>query len=58
LVPRASRWASAAEIDGNASSPPPIAFEDLLVYVRKMREKQAAALERMAGNARELGLDY
>src|SRR3989442_9370990 len=35
-----------------------IAFEDLLAYARKMREKQAAALERMAENARELGLDY
>lgn len=35
-----------------------IAFEDLLAYARKMREKQTAALERMAENARELGLDY
>ncbi|HEX7327094.1 MAG TPA: helix-turn-helix domain-containing protein [Casimicrobiaceae bacterium] len=35
-----------------------VAFEDLLAYARKMREKQAAALERMAENARELGLDY
>jgi excisionase family DNA binding protein len=35
-----------------------IAFEDLLAYARKMREKQAAALERMGQNARELGLDY
>jgi excisionase family DNA binding protein len=35
-----------------------IAFEDLLAYARKMRENQAAALERMADNARELGLDY
>jgi excisionase family DNA binding protein len=35
-----------------------IAFEDLLAYARKMREKQAAALERMAENARELCLDY
>ena len=35
-----------------------IALEDLLIYARKMREKQAAALERMAENARELGLDY
>lgn len=57
LVPRASRWASAAEIDGNTSSPP-IAFEDLLAYARKTREKQAAALERMAENARELSLAY
>ena len=35
-----------------------VAFEDLLAYARRMREKQAAALERMADNARELGLDY
>jgi len=35
-----------------------IAFEDLLAYARKMREKQANALERMAENARELGLHY
>ncbi|MBI3140847.1 MAG: helix-turn-helix domain-containing protein [Rhodocyclales bacterium] len=35
-----------------------IAFEDLVAYARKMRENQAAALERMAENARELGLDY
>jgi excisionase family DNA binding protein len=35
-----------------------IAFEDLLAYANKMREKQADALERMADNARELGLDY
>ena len=35
-----------------------VAFEDLLAYARKMRENQAAALERMADNARELGLDY
>ncbi len=35
-----------------------IAFEDLVAYARKMREKQAAALDRMADNARELGLDY
>ena len=35
-----------------------VAFEDLLAYARKMREKQATALERMAENARELGLDY
>jgi len=34
-----------------------IALEDLLAYARKMREKQAAALERMAVNARDLGLD-
>jgi excisionase family DNA binding protein len=35
-----------------------IAFEDLVTYGRKMRENQAAALERMADNARELGLEY
>lgn len=35
-----------------------IAFEDLVTYANKMREKQTAALERMAANARELGLDY
>lgn len=35
-----------------------IAFEDLVAYERRMREKQRAALERMAENERELGLDY
>jgi excisionase family DNA binding protein len=35
-----------------------IAVDDLLAYARRMREKQAAALERIAENARELGLDY
>jgi excisionase family DNA binding protein len=35
-----------------------IAFEDLVAYERKMREKQRAALERMAEDERELGLDY
>ena len=35
-----------------------IAFEDLVAYGKKMREKQTAALERMAENARELGLEY
>ncbi len=35
-----------------------IALEDLLVYTRDMRAKQAGALERLADNARELGLDY
>jgi excisionase family DNA binding protein len=35
-----------------------IAFEDLIAYAKKMRENQAAALERMAENARDLGLDY
>lgn len=35
-----------------------VAFEDLLAYARKMRENQEAALERLAENARELGLEY
>lgn len=35
-----------------------IALEDLLVYARDMCAKQAGALERLADNARELGLDY
>ena len=35
-----------------------IAFEDLLAYATKMRQKQLAALDRMAENERELGLDY
>jgi excisionase family DNA binding protein len=35
-----------------------IALEDLLAYAHEMRASQAAALERMAENARELGLDY
>jgi len=35
-----------------------IAFEDLIAYARKMREKQVTALDRMAQNARKLGLDY
>ncbi|AKJ69401.1 excisionase [Pandoraea thiooxydans] len=35
-----------------------IALDDLVAYANKMREKQAGALERMADNARELGLDY
>ena len=35
-----------------------IAFDDLVTYANTMREKQAGALERMADNARELGLDY
>jgi excisionase family DNA binding protein len=35
-----------------------VAFEDLIAYARKMRERQEAALERMADNARELGLEY
>jgi excisionase family DNA binding protein len=35
-----------------------IAFDDLVKYANAMREKRAAALDRMADNARELGLDY
>lgn len=35
-----------------------VTFEDLLAYARKMREQQASALDNMAENARELGLDY
>lgn len=35
-----------------------IAFDDLVAYANKMREKQSDALDRMADNARELGLDY
>lgn len=35
-----------------------VALEDLIAYARKVRENQATALERMADNARELGLDY
>ncbi len=35
-----------------------VLFEDLLAYARTMREQQAQALERMAENARKLGLDY
>lgn len=35
-----------------------IAFEDLAAYERRMRAKQRKALERMAENERELGLDY
>ncbi len=35
-----------------------IAAEDLMAYVRRMRAGQEAALEPMADNARELGLDY
>ena len=35
-----------------------VAFEDLIAYARKMREQQVNALERMAENARELGLEY
>jgi excisionase family DNA binding protein len=35
-----------------------VLVEDVMAYARKMREQQAQALERMAENARELGLDY
>ena len=35
-----------------------ILVEDLLTYARTMRDQQAQALDRMAENARELGLDY
>lgn len=35
-----------------------VAFEDLMAYAREMRKRQEGALERMAENARELGLDY
>jgi excisionase family DNA binding protein len=35
-----------------------IAYEDLMAYASKMRESQKAALQSMADNARELGLDY
>lgn len=35
-----------------------ILVEDLLTYARTMRDQKAQALDRMAENARELGLDY
>jgi excisionase family DNA binding protein len=35
-----------------------IDIEDLLAYERCMRESQAAALERMADDANEMGLEY
>lgn len=35
-----------------------IAFEDLLKYAENMRQRQQSALDRMAQNAHELGLDY
>ncbi len=35
-----------------------VMFEDLVAYARKMRKNQAAALDRMSENARDLGLDY
>jgi hypothetical protein len=34
------------------------ALEDLLSYAQKMRAQQASALDRLADNARELGLEY
>jgi uncharacterized protein YbjQ (UPF0145 family) len=33
-------------------------LDDLLQYSQRMRTKQAIALDRMAENAHELGLDY
>lgn len=35
-----------------------VAFDDLVSYAREMRKRQEGALERLAENARELGLDY
>lgn len=35
-----------------------IPFESLVEYMQQMNAKQEAALDRMAANARELGLDY
>lgn len=35
-----------------------VAFDDLVAYARDMRRRQESALDRMAENARELGLDY
>jgi excisionase family DNA binding protein len=35
-----------------------IAFDDLQAYATRMRANQKGALQRMADNARELGLDY
>lgn len=35
-----------------------IAIEDLMKYAQEMRKRQEKALERMADNARELGLEY
>ena len=35
-----------------------VAFEDLVTYARAMHKRQEGALERMAANAHELGLDY
>lgn len=35
-----------------------VLFSDLLDYAKKMREGQQSALDQMAANERELGLDY
>ena len=35
-----------------------VAFDDLAAYAREMRKRQDRALDRMAENVRELGLDY
>lgn len=35
-----------------------IMLEDLMAYAQQMRARQAGALERIADNARKLGLDY
>ena len=35
-----------------------IEFSDLLAYAKEMRQHQEQALDRMADNARELGLEY
>jgi excisionase family DNA binding protein len=35
-----------------------VAFVDLMTYANQMRERQESALDRIADNARDLGLDY
>ncbi len=35
-----------------------ILYDDLMTYAREMRKQQQQALEQMAANARELGLEY
>ena len=35
-----------------------IAFDDLQAYASQMRAGQKGALQRMADNSRDLGLDY
>jgi len=35
-----------------------VALTDLMAYAQRMNQNRTAALERMADNARELGLDY